>query len=161
GWMIQYDDGPYKSLLLAVDDFNKRGGIMGRQIKLITADTKTDPAGSARAGAEVLEQGAQMVVTSCDLDYGGPAALMANNAKVIAFGTCAADPKFGVQGIGRYVFTMATATPGLGALSAEWAHLKKGWNTVYILKDTQVEYTKSVCDNFRERWVEVAGEEAI
>src|SRR5688572_21594070 len=74
GWMTMYDDGPYKAVQLAIEDINARGGVLGRKLELITADTKTDPAGSARAAAEVLEKGASLVITSCDFDFGGAAA---------------------------------------------------------------------------------------
>jgi branched-chain amino acid transport system substrate-binding protein len=161
GWMTMYDDGPFKALQLAIDDINAKGGVLGRKLELAVADTKTDPAGSARAAAELLEKGASFVVTSCDFDFGGAAALVANSKGVPAMGTCAADPKFGVQGIGKYAFTMATGTPGLAALSAEWAFKKAGWKKAYILKDMVVEYTKSVCDYFKERWLELAGREGL
>jgi branched-chain amino acid transport system substrate-binding protein len=161
GWMTQYDDGPWKGVQLAIEDVNAKGGVLGRKLELVTADTKTDPAGSARAAAEVLEKGASLVITSCDFDFGGAAALVANSKNIPALGTCAADPKFGVQGIGKHAFSMATATPGLGALSAEWAYKKAGWKKAYILKDMVVEYTKSVCDYFKERWVELAGKEGL
>ncbi len=161
GFMVQYDTGPMIALRLAIEDINADGGILGRPLQLVEADTKTDPAGAARAGAEVLSQGASLVVTSCDFDFGGPAALQASTRKVIAFATCAADPKFGVQGIGPYAFTMATGTPGLAAVMAEWAFNNRGFRRPYILKDTIVEYTKSVCDHFKERWVELAGADDI
>ena len=156
GWMKHYDDGPLKGVQLAIDDINKAGGVLGRPLKLITADTKTKPEGSARAAQEVIEKGAKLVVTSCDFDFGAPAALSANAKKVPAFATCAADPKFGVQGIGKFAFSMATATPGLAALSAEWAH-KQGWRSAYVMTDTIVEYTKSVCGHFKTRWKELGG----
>ena len=156
GWMKHYDDGPLKGVQLAVEDINKAGGVLGRPLQLITADTKTKPEGSARAAQEVLEKGAKLVITSCDFDFGAPAALAANGKKVPAFATCAADPKFGVQGIGPYAFSMATATPGLAALSAEWAH-KQGWKNAYVMTDTIVEYTKSVCRHFKTRWKQLGG----
>jgi len=156
GWMKHYDDGPLKGVKLAIADVNKAGGVLGRPLKLITADTKTKPEGSARAAQEVLEKGAKLVITSCDFDFGAPAALAANAKKIPAFATCAADAKFGVQGIGRYAFSMATATPGLAALSAEWAH-KRGWKSAYVMTDTIVEYTKSVCAHFKTRWKQLGG----
>ncbi len=161
GWMSHFDDGPYKGVQMAIEDINAKGGVLGRKLKLVSADSKTDPAGSARAGSEVLEQGASLVITSCDFDFGGPAAFAADAKGVVAFATCAADPKFGVQGIGRHAFSMATATPGLAALSAEWAYKRAGWRSVYVLTDTIVEYTKSVCGHFKERWTELAGKQSI
>ncbi len=158
GWMVQYDQGPLQSAQLAIEELNASGGILNRQLQLVIADSKTDPAGSARAASEVLDQGAQLVLTSCDFDFGGPAAITANAQNVIAFGTCAADPKYDAFSLGPYAFSMATATPGLGALSAEWAYENKGWRKPYVLLDTMIEYNKSVCSAFTERWNELAGE---
>lgn len=152
GWMVQYDEGPLNAAELAIEEINAKGGVLGRPLSLVVSDSKTDPAGSARAASEVLAQGAQLVIASCDFDYGAPAALTANAQKVVAFGTCAADPKFDAFAIGPYAFSMATATPGLGALSAEWAYEKAGWRTTYVLLDTMLEYNKSVCSSFTEVW---------
>ncbi len=161
GWMVQYDEGPLRAVELAIDDINAQGGILGRPLKLVVADSKTDPAGSARAASEVLGQGAQLLIASCDFDYGAPAAMTANAQKVLAFGTCAADPKFDSFSIGPYAFSMATATPGLGALSADWAYKKAGWRKAYVLLDTMLEYNKSVCGSFTKAWTALAGADAI
>lgn len=161
GWMVQYDEGPLNAAQLAIEEINAKGGVLGRPLSLVVSDSKTDPAGSARAASEVLAQGAQLVIASCDFDYGAPAALTANAQKVIAFGTCAADPKFDAFAIGPYAFSMATATPGLGALSAEWAYKKAGWRKAYVLLDTMLDYNKSVCSSFTEVWTELAGKDAI
>jgi branched-chain amino acid transport system substrate-binding protein len=161
GWMVQYDEGPMNAAQLAIEEINAKGGVLGRPLTMVVSDSKTDPAGSARAASEVLAQGAQLVITSCDFDYGAPAALTANAQKVVAFGTCAADPKFDAFAIGPYAFSMATATPGLGALSAEWAYKKAGWRTAYVLLDTMLDYNKSVCGSFTEVWKGLAGEDSI
>lgn len=161
GWMVQYDEGPLNGAQLAIEEINAKGGVLGRPLSLVVSDSKTDPAGSARAASDVLAQGAQLVIASCDFDYGAPAALTANAQKVVSFGTCAADPKFDAFAIGPYAFSMATATPGLGAMSAEWAFKKAGWRTAYVLLDTMLEYNKSVCSSFTEIWTELAGADSI
>jgi branched-chain amino acid transport system substrate-binding protein len=139
--------------------------VLGKQIKVVTADTKSDPAQGANAATQVLEQGAELVLVTCDFDFGAPAAITAQAAGKISFALCAADPKFGVQGIGDLAFTMGNGTPGEGATMAEWAAKEKGWSKAFILKDTQVEYTKSVADYFKKRWLdglgEVAGEDTF
>ena len=50
------------------------GGIDGKPVKIVYADTKSDPAQGANAAIQVLEQGADMLVVSCDFDMGAPAA---------------------------------------------------------------------------------------
>lgn len=158
GFVAPYDDGPRKAALLAIDDINAKGGLLGKKIVSIDADTKSDPGQGATAATDVLSKGAQMVMVTCDFDFGAPAALVAQSQNVIAFSSCAADPKFGAQGIGPNAFTMSTATASQGATLAEWAFNEKGYKTTYMLKDTQVEYTKSLCDNFETRWRALAGD---
>jgi branched-chain amino acid transport system substrate-binding protein len=161
GWMRHFDDSPYKGAQLAVEDINERGGVLGRKLRLVTADTRTDPAQSARAGLEVLKQGAKLVITSCDYDLGKPAAEAADKAGVVAFATCVADPRFGSPDLGRHVFSMATATPGHAAVAAEWAYERAGWRSVYMLTDTVVAETRAICGHFKTRWTELAGKAAL
>ncbi|MHA1568659.1 MAG: ABC transporter substrate-binding protein, partial [Alphaproteobacteria bacterium] len=161
GWMRHFDDGPYKGARLAVEDINAKGGVLGRKLRLVTADTKTDPAESARAGIAVLRQGAKLVITSCNFDLGRPAAEAANKQGVVAFATCVADPRFGSPQLGRHVFSMATATPGHAAVAAEWAYERAGWRSVYLLTDTVVAETRAICDQFKTRWTELAGKAAF
>ena len=130
--------------------------MLGKQIEFVAADTKSDPAQGANAAIEVLEQGAELVLVTCDFDFGSPAAITAQSRGKIAFSLCAGDPKFGVQGIGDLAFSMGIGTPAEGAIMAEWAHAQ-GWRKPFILKDTQVEYTKKLADYFQARWEDGLG----
>jgi branched-chain amino acid transport system substrate-binding protein len=161
GVLGPWDQGATNGAELAIEDINAKGGVLGRQLKLVIRDTKSDPSLGPTAALEVLDAGAEMVLVACDYDLGAPAALAAVSAGKIAFSPCAADPKFGVQGVGPTAFTMGLATNGQGALLAEFAAEQADWSSVYIMKDTAIEYTKSLCDNFRQRWVELKGEAAI
>jgi branched-chain amino acid transport system substrate-binding protein len=161
GFIAPYDDGPYKAAQLAIADINAKGGLLGRQIEHVAADTASNQAQGATAGTDVLSKGAEMVMVTCDFDFGAPAALVANSQNKIAFSSCAADAKFGVQGIGPNAYTMATATNHQGAILAEFAWNELGKRNVYILNDLQVEYNKSLCSNFEKRWRELAGGEGV
>ena len=140
GFIAPYDD-PHKGAILAIEDINAKGGVLGKQIEFVTADTKSDPAQGANAAIEVMEQGAEIVLVTCD--FGSPAAITAQSRGKIAFSLCAGVPKFGVQGIGDLAFSMGIGTPAEGAIMAEWAHAP-GWTKPFIFKDTQVEYTKKL-----------------
>jgi branched-chain amino acid transport system substrate-binding protein len=161
GWMAAYDEGPVAAAKLAIDEINAKGGLLGKKLELLHVDTKTDRAQSAKAGEELVGRGANMMIVSCDFDMGGPAALVANAKKIISFSPCGADIKLGNMAIGKYVFTMATDAEASGALMASWAYQKQGWRTAYVLTDTIIEYTKSVCRGFDKRWVELAGQDAV
>ncbi len=161
GVVAPYDEGPAQAMEVAVDEINAKGGVLGRPIKIIYADTKSDIAYGATAAQEVIDQGAQMVVVTCDYDYGSAAASVADGAGLIAFSTCAGDPKFGPSGIGPNAFTMATGAPGQAVAMAEWAYNVKGWRNAYVLMDTTIAFDATWADFFKRRWAELAGKDGL
>jgi branched-chain amino acid transport system substrate-binding protein len=128
GWMSAYDGPPLNGSVMAIEEFNAKGGILGKQIKAVVADTKTDVVEGAKAGAQVIADGAQFMAVSCDYDMGAPAATVANDHKMIAISYCASDAKMGVQGIGPYAFSLEIYGQGEGAVAAAYAW-KRGWKT--------------------------------
>lgn len=161
GAIAPYDEGPAKAMEIAIEEINAKGGLLGRPLKIIYSDTKSDIAYGATAAQDVIDKGAEMVVVTCDYDYGGAAASVADGANLIAFSTCAGDPKFGPSGIGPNAFTMATGSPGQAVALAEWAYDKKGWKTAYVLLDTTIAFDASFADAFERRWKELAGPEGL
>ena len=158
GWMNAYDGPPKESALLAIDDINAAGGMLGgRMFTAVFSDTKSEAAEGARAGQEVIANGADFVIVSCDYDMGAGAATVADANKLIAISFCASDAKMGVQGIGPYAFTMSNSSLTSGAVLAEWGWTKKGWRKAYILLDTSIEYDKAICAGFRTRWEKLGG----
>jgi branched-chain amino acid transport system substrate-binding protein len=148
GWFAIQDQGGVNAAELAVEDLNAKGGILGRKIQTVHADTKSDKAQGRKAGLEVLEKGADLVLVDLDYDMGAPAALEAEKAGKISFSIGAEDVKMGVQGVGPLSFTSSPAAQLEGAAAAEWGYEKKGFKTAYILTDTLIEYNKSVCYGF-------------
>src|ERR1700722_20304770 len=135
---IASDSRGTKSVKLWGDKQNTKGGLLGKPIKLVEADTKSDRAQGAKAGQEVLSEGANLVVVSCDYDYGAPAASAARRGKTAARLLCAEDPKAGVQGVGPYSFTASAAAQVQGATLAGWAVKALKAKTGYVLLDNSI-----------------------
>lgn len=152
GWMAAYDDNPHKAAILKIEEINKAGGLLGRQIEYKVLDMKTDLALSGSAANEMVNWGADMMIVPPDYDYGSPAALVAQNAGLIAISTGASDPKMGVQGVGPYVFTAHTAGQTAGIVMAEYGQDKLGLKSAFILEDVSIEATKSSCAGFAIAW---------
>ncbi|MCZ7665182.1 MAG: ABC transporter substrate-binding protein [Thermoleophilia bacterium] len=157
GPVSPYDLPPLAFAELAVEDLNAAGGVLGRPLQVVTADTKSDPAQGPTAALEVLDKKAVAVIVTSDFDFGSPAALTAQSKGVIAFSPGAASPKFGVQGIGPLAYTMSTGTPGEGFTIAEWAKKDKGWESAYALLDDGSEYERTTMQYFKTRWAELGG----
>ena len=148
GWMEAYDTPAATAAKIRIDEINAAGGLLGRQIKVVEADTRTDRAESAKAGLDVVDQGAEMMVVSCDYDFGAPAALVAEGEGMNSFFLCAEDVKAGIQGVGPNSFSSSVLAPVQGATMAEWSHARREARTAYVLEDTFIEYNKGICKGF-------------
>ncbi|WP_119966124.1 ABC transporter substrate-binding protein [Simplicispira lacusdiani] len=148
GWVEAYDTPARRAALIRIDEINAAGGLLGRKIKVIETDTKSDRAQSAKAGLEALDQGAELLVVSCDYDFGAPAALEAQKKGKVSFFLCAEDIKAGVQGVGKNAFSSSVLAAVQGATMAEWAYNKRNMRQAYVLLDTTIEYNKGICTGF-------------
>lgn len=161
GFMSTYDQQVFAGAQVAADEINASGGLLGgRPIEFITCDSKTDQAQASVCAEEVLGKGAVIVMPSCDFDFGSPAASVANDAGVVAIG-CAGGLKYGVAGVGPFLFNTYSGSATEGAIMAEWAFNDQGWKNPYILTDTFLQYTKDVTEYFEKRWTELAGADSI
>jgi branched-chain amino acid transport system substrate-binding protein len=148
GWMEAYDGEAAKMAQLWIDQTNAKGGLLGKQIEVVTADTKTDRVEGAKAGKALIDQGANLLLVSADYDYGAPAALQAQKAGLISVFIGASDPKAGVIGVGPYSFTANDAAQLEGAVMGDWGYEKKGLRKGYMLIDNTIEYNKSICAGY-------------
>lgn len=147
GPMQAYDGDSSMMAKLFIDQTNEKGGLLGKKLRAVDADTKSDRAEGAKAGLAVVQAGAVLTFATCDYDFGAPAALAAQRAGIISAFLCAEDPKAGIKGVGPLSFTASGAAQLQGAVAAEWA-VKKGWKNAYVLLDDSIEYDKSVCAGF-------------
>lgn len=155
GFMSFFDKPALVGAKMAADEINAAGGVDGRQLEVIVADHRTDVGRIGPSTLQVIEDGADVVMTSCDNDFGAPAAQEANRNGVLAVG-CAGGPLFGKEGIGPLTFNVYPGTPTEGAIMAEFA-LSRGWKRGFALQDTSLEYSKTTCDYFKQRFTDAGG----
>jgi branched-chain amino acid transport system substrate-binding protein len=158
GVMQAYDQPSERAALIAIDEINEAGGLLGRQIRTVHADTKSDRTEGVKAGEDVIDAGAVMVVATCDYDYGAPAASVAQDNDLISFFICAEDIKAGIEGVGPYSFSASVLAAVQGATMAEWGYHERDVRTAYVLVDTWLEYNRSICYGFDWMFPKVGGE---
>ena len=158
GWMEAYDTPAATAAKIRIEEINANGGLLGKQISWVEADTKTDRAQSAKAGLQVLDAGADMMIVSCDYDFGAPAALAAEAEGKNSFFLCAEDVKAGIQGVGPNSFSGSVLAAVQGATMAEWSTDRRDAKTGYVLLDTTIEYNKGICKGFEWMFPKADGE---
>lgn len=149
-----YDGEILNGMKLAVDQQNAAGG--GPPLELVTADNQTDLSLVEQTAQEVIDQGAVVVVPTCDYDTGAPAARLADSAGLLVVG-CAGGVGFGAKGVGPNTFNTFAGGPTEGATMAQFVQ-DQGWTKPYLLEDTSIEYSKAACRYFEESWTAMGGE---
>lgn len=157
GPLEAYDTPAVIAAKIRVEEINAAGGLLGKQIRIVEADTRSDQAEGSKAALDLVDQGIEMMVVSCDYDLGAPAALVAESEGLNSFFLCAEDAKAGIQGVGPNSFTASVSSAVQGATIGEWAYTKKDVRTAYMLEDTMNEYTKSICTGFEWLFPQLEG----
>ncbi|OJU82914.1 MAG: hypothetical protein BGO11_17140 [Solirubrobacterales bacterium 70-9] len=151
GYMSAWDKPTSIAEEMAVEDQNKKGGVDGRELQVVKVDMHSEPVEATQAAQEVLSQGIDFMITSCDFENGAPAAIAAQEKEVVAMSDCAGSPRFGKQGIGPLAFTMGMLGPTEGAAWAQWA-VEGGLEHAYLLEDTTLDYFTQVAAGFEQEW---------
>src|SRR3990167_86787 len=69
GGLAPYDQPNLAGLQMKIEEINAAGGIAGKfPIKTIIKDTRSDSAQTAMVAQELVDAGAQLIITPCDAD---------------------------------------------------------------------------------------------
>lgn len=141
GWNAPYDSPVMDGFAVAMDEINAAGGLAGKyKIRLIVADNRSDNAQNAIITQDLVDQGAQLMIVSCDSSMVHATAQIIIDAQVPAISTCSSSPTLPVTGQG-FVFANAVTDNVQGAAQAAYAH-ESGYRTAFLLQSPDIEYTR-------------------
>jgi len=156
GIQAPLDEPALKGAQLAVDEINKQGGVLGKQLELINLDCKSDPATTANVAVQLIDQGAKAIIAPSDFDFGGPASSEAQKAGLVGLSPAASSPFYGSKALGDKQFTMSMWNTTMGAAGAQYAR-EQGWDTAYVVTDDFIQYTKDLGLYFVEHFKTLGG----
>ncbi len=157
GVQAPLDEPGFKGARVAVAFLNDNGGVLGKPVRFVNIDGKSDPVTVGNAAVELIDQGADFIVAPCDFDFGGPASREAQAAGLVGISTCASDPLYSSWSLGDKQFTLSMWNTTMGATAAEFAYNEKGWKTAYVVTDQFIAYTKSLSKYFLEHFANIGG----
>jgi branched-chain amino acid transport system substrate-binding protein len=146
----------------AISDINAHGGVLGRPLKMIFSDTKSDQAAGATAAQDVISRGAgPLIVASCDFDFSSAAVTTATGKGMLAFSECAGSTRFSTKGLGPNAFTFGIPDIVDATNGANFAYKNLHFRKAYVLEDTLIEYTKRLTNYFQEKWKGMPGAKVV
>jgi branched-chain amino acid transport system substrate-binding protein len=157
-FLAPFDVPPSVGAQLAINDINAKGGVMGRPLKLIFSDTRSDRAAGATAALDVIKRGAKpLIIASCDFDFSSAAVTTATGKGLLAFSECAGSTRFSTKGLGPNAFTWGIPDIVDATNGANFAYKDLKFRRAYVLEDTLIEYTKRLSNYFQVKWKTMPG----
>ena len=142
---------------MALAEWNAKGGIDGKQIKMSFADDKGDPAEAATVFTKLIEQDKSVaivgtVMSKCSL-AGAP---ICQNAKIPMISTSSTNPK--VTQVGDYIFRVCFIDPFQGTVGALFAYNDLKLKKAACIFDVGNDYTKGLSEFFKAKFTALGGE---
>lgn len=146
GEVAQYGEAVINAVKLAIEEINKDGGILGKQIKFICYDEKGDATEALNAYNRLVDEGIVALVgdvTSKPTKAVAQKAVEDNMPMITPSAT-----EESITQNGENVFRTCFIDPYQGRLMAHYAKYKLGASTVAILYDIDDTYSKGIADAF-------------
>ncbi|MFK7880896.1 ABC transporter substrate-binding protein [Roseobacter sp.] len=155
GYLAPYDGPAYAGFQYCIDQKNANGGLNGtHMVKTIVKDTRSDIAEGVKVVQEMLDDGAQFIVSSADADPTIAAAqiTMADGIPTMTFAGTAPV----LTQVGPHVFGSYPADNQQGAVLAAYAR-DQGMDNVYLVKSPDSAYTLGGPEYFGEAFEALGG----
>ena len=160
GAMAPFDGPALAAAQLRVARVNATGGVNGRKLQIRTCDTQQNAAASAKACAlRLLGQKANVLFTTCDVDFAAPVVRAAIDRGVLAIAPCIGTDQMGPKRFGakgRLAFSFGNVAQDEGSAMAQYAY-GRGWRTAALATDTVIVYFKDVVAAFESRFKQLGG----
>jgi branched-chain amino acid transport system substrate-binding protein len=160
GDMAPFDGPALAAAQQQIKKINRRNGVGGRPFQIITCDTQGNKPAKAKAcAARLLGQNADIIFTTCDVDFATPVVQEAINRGKLAIAPCIGTDQMGPKRFGskgRLAFSFGNVAQDEGAAMADYSW-KKGWRTAALATNTLLVYFKNVVQAFEARFKQLGG----
>jgi branched-chain amino acid transport system substrate-binding protein len=142
---------------MAVAEWNAKGGVLGKQVKMTFADDKGDPAEGATVFTKLIEQDKSVAIVGTVMSKVSLAgAPICQNAKIPMMATSSTNPK--VTLVGDYIFRTCFIDPFQGTVGAVFAFNDLKAKKAACLFDVGNDYTKGLSEFFKAKFTALGGQ---
>ena len=155
GYLVPYDAN-IAAVEQLVKETNARGGIDGAEIRVVSVDNHSEPQQQPIAVQEVIEDGADVLLFSCEAPIAAAGAPIAEEHDMLNFTLCASEPGFGPPYTGRLSFSANRSLISEAAARATFLW-QRGLRRPFVLRDTSILLGEVDQFGFQETWEHLGG----
>jgi branched-chain amino acid transport system substrate-binding protein len=150
---------PYDATIAAVEQLvretNSRGGLRGHPVRVIQADTRSDPQQAVLAVQEVIEEGADVLVFSGEALTAAAGSPLAEDENKLNISN-ANEPGYGPPTTGRLSFSSYPSLLSEASAGASFLY-GRGIRHPFLFRDTSLIYGRAHCSAFEQTWEKLGG----
>ena len=147
--------------LLATNEWNAKGGLLGKRIISIVEDSQCAPGPAVKAANKVIDQDkVKFIVGEVCSGASIPVSEIANSKKVIQISPTSTEPNVTVSQDGqtkRYIFRACFTDEAQGKLGARFARKTLKAETAFLMFDPSNSYTSGLAGFFEKEFVAGGG----
>lgn len=146
-----------KGIVLAIEELNAKGGVLGRKFEYLVEDIQSKQGESATGVKKLIARDKVIAVIGANASANSlEAAPICQKAKIPMMAISSTNPK--VTEIGDYIFRICFIDPFQGAVLAKFAHDSLHAKRVALLTSTNSPYSVGLSQVLRERFTKLGGE---
>ncbi|MBI5770712.1 MAG: ABC transporter substrate-binding protein [Verrucomicrobia bacterium] len=147
----------HHGVILAIDEINAAGGVLGKKLELVYEDNQTKPGESATAAKKLISRD-KVVALIGEVASGRSleAAPVAQAAKIPMIAPAATNPK--VTQVGNYIFRVCFIDPFQGNVMAKFATEQLKAKKVAVLSSVSNAYSLGLAKVFKETFTGAGGQ---
>ena len=140
---------------LAVEELNRKGGLMGRPIEVIVLDNQSTPIGSTLAAKKAVQLKVTAAIGASWSSHSLAMAPIFQKAGIPMISPSSTNPR--VTQVGNYIFRICYTDSKGGKAMARLAYADLGARTAAVLKIINEEYSLTLAEFFSEAFREYGG----
>jgi branched-chain amino acid transport system substrate-binding protein len=151
-----FGNSSHKGTLLAIEDLNNAGGVLGKKLRLVTEDTRSTPGESATVVRKLISRDKVIAVLG-EVASGRSleGASVCQPSKIPMISPSSTKPE--VTEKGDYIFRVCFIDPFQGKVLATFAHKTLKVQNVALLVDAAAPYSVGLASNFKETFESMGG----
>lgn len=161
GQVATYGQGLVEGIELAVKEINASGGVLGKQIKLVKSDNKSENAETANVATKLITRDKVVAILGPATSGNAKAAIpVANKNKVPLISASATDDDVTVDSNGNvreFAFKTCFNDSFQGSILANFASADLKSKKAAILLDNTSDYSKGLVKSFKETYTSLGG----
>jgi branched-chain amino acid transport system substrate-binding protein len=147
--------------LLAIEEWNAKGGVLGRKITPVVEDSQCTPDPAVNAANKVIDQDkVKFIVGEVCSKASIPVSEIANGRKIIQISPTSTNPDVTVGKDGKakqYIFRACFIDPFQGQVGAKFALENLKAKTAFIMLDQANDYVKGLAEFFEQSFTKGGG----